>query len=151
MITALTENECLQFLAKNCVGHIAYLKNKQPYLVPITYFFNQKETLICYSSEGDKINALRAHKKTALCTSVIHDFNDWKSVQAVGDFEEIVGSDAKLCLREFTNGIKFILENTAGKSLHFVNEFSNKSKKNEIPVVFKVHIHQLTGKKETPS
>ena len=148
MIKNLNENDCIQFLSENCIGHLSYISNDVPYVVPITYFFDENEKFICYSNEGHKLNALRKNKHASLCVTKVNNFNDWKSVQAVGLFEEIFGSDAKLCLHEFANGLKNIVKNTKDQELNFVNPFSKKTSTTDIPVVFKIHLTKLNGKIE---
>lgn len=147
MITKLTEDKSLAILANNYIGTLAYIFNDEPYAIPITYFFDGDDTIICYSHEGHKTKALRKTKSVALLTTQIDDVNHWKSVQIHGTFKEIEGSSAKACLRDFANGIKKIAKSTENINYDFIGDFSSKSDEKN-PVVFKININKVTGREE---
>lgn len=146
MIQSLSQKEATTLLANNYIGSLGYVYKESPFIVPITYFFDGKNTIIMYSSEGHKTNALRKNNRVSLQVSEIKNIDNWDSVLAHGIFEEITGIDAKRYLREFATGIKNLILKKEGKNLHFIGEFSSKIYKDEIPIVFKITIDEITGK-----
>jgi len=62
-------------------------------------------------------------------------------------YEELKDGDAKRCLRKFAGGIKDIVLKKEEKNLHFISEFSSKIYNDEIPVVFKIVIDEIKGKR----
>ena len=146
MITSLNEKECSTLLANNYLGYLSYIYKSEPFVVPITYYFDNKSTVICYSNEGHKSKAIRINKKVALVTSSIKDLNTWKSVQARGICEELFGSSIKASLRDFTKGIKDIALQNKNLKFNFLNDFSNKVDNKTMHIVFKIHITNLVGK-----
>lgn len=77
MITDLTKAECLKILSSNYIGHLGYISRNLPFVIPITYYFDNKNiTVIGYSSEGHKINALRKNNAVALEVVEVESINN---------------------------------------------------------------------------
>lgn len=147
MITNLDEKVCFEILDNNCIGHLAYVYNNSPYIVPITYYYDKKNLkIICYSSEGHKTNALRENNLVALEVSDITSINQWKSILVKGIFEESKGTNAKNELHRFSDGVKKLIKQNDNEELHFISEFSGKSNSEALPIVFHINLHEITGK-----
>lgn len=147
MIANLEEQECINILNNNYVGHLAYIYNNLPYVIPITYFYDQESiTVIAYSGEGHKIKALRINKFVSLEISEIKSVNDWKSILVHGTFEELEGPDAKYELHKFALGVKKLIAKNEDYTLHFIPEFSGKTNSEAMPVVYRINIKEITGK-----
>lgn len=141
------DKEITEILNSKYIGNLGYIYKNEPYVVPITYFYNENENnIICYSNIGHKITALRKKKQVSLCVSTIHSLNDWKSVVIKGTYKERSGSGAKAILHQFSLGIKKIIKNQENKELSFIHEFSCKVKNNDIPVIFTIEINDITSK-----
>lgn len=145
MIRSLNKKECELLLEQNYIGQLGYTYLEQPYVVPITYFFSNNK-IICYSGEGHKINALRKHNLVALQVSLINTVNNWQSVLVHGTYQELLGSNAKALLHEFSLGVKAIIMKKELRDLDFISEFSAKIDSDKMPVVFTIKISSLTGK-----
>ena len=147
MILNLNKKDCLTLLESNYIGHLAYLFGKYPIVIPITYFYDKAEHfIICYSSEGQKINAMRKHKFVSLSVSDITSVNKWKTVLVEGIYEELKGSDAKNYLHEFAKGIKDLMATKEQKIVDFISDFSSKLEVEGIPVVFRIKNPEISGK-----
>ncbi|MCX7551730.1 pyridoxamine 5'-phosphate oxidase family protein [Xanthomarina sp. F2636L] len=148
MITDLETKECHFILENNYIGHLGYISENKPYVVPITYFFDKKEDhIICYSAEGHKIQAMRKNKQISLQVGEVHSVNQWKSVLVHGDFELHFGNEARAYLHVFSLGIKHIITETEFQKVNFIREFSSKIEKDEAAFIFLIKIDSLTGKK----
>ncbi|MDG5492187.1 pyridoxamine 5'-phosphate oxidase family protein [Psychroserpens sp. SPM9] len=145
MIKNLTSKDCDFILSHNYIGYLSYIYLDKPYTVPITYFFKDN-TIICYSSNGHKINAMRKHPQVSLQVASIDTVSEWKSVLVHGVYKEIEGSEAKALLHEFSLGIKDIIMTIEQKDLDYISEFSAKIYKEETPIVFIIDIEGMTGK-----
>ncbi|RNC87742.1 MAG: flavin mononucleotide-binding protein [Winogradskyella sp.] len=147
MIKNLTKQEISYVLKSHYIGHLAYTYLGKPFVVPITYYYDEKNTtIICYSGEGHKINALRKNNNVALEVSEINSVNNWRSVLVHGQYEELKGSTAKAELHGFSLGVKDLIIKNEQRELNFISEFSSKIYKGEIPIVFKILIEDITGK-----
>ncbi|MCT4630412.1 pyridoxamine 5'-phosphate oxidase family protein [Winogradskyella sp.] len=147
MIKSIDYKTCSEIFNNNYVGYLSYISNNKPYVIPITYFYNEKDKyIVCYSGNGHKINAMRKHNSVSLNVSDIYNNNKWQSASAHGQYKEIDKSNAKLYLHEFSLGIKNIVLRKERKDLDFISEFSSKIFDMEIPVVFLIKIDNMTGK-----
>jgi len=150
MITNLKENECIHILVNNYIGQLGYIYIDRPFVVPMTYFFDKENIIIIgYSEEGHKIKAMRNNRKISLLVSEKVNSNTYSSVLVHGFFEEIAGSAAKKHLHDFTEGIKSIILKKEHKDAHCIGDFSNKRSIKKIPIVFKISVDEITGKKVT--
>ncbi|WAC02775.1 pyridoxamine 5'-phosphate oxidase family protein [Lacinutrix neustonica] len=148
MIKNLVNKESLFILNHNYIGHLGYIYHDRPYVVPITYYFDEKEGVIVgYSGEGHKINAMRKHNFVSLEVAEIKSVNHWQSVLVEGAYEELEGSFAKAKLHEFSLGVKDVILNTEQRDVDYINEFSAKIYKDDVPIVFIIRIAEITGKK----
>jgi len=149
MIDNLEHEACLELLRNNHIGRLAFIKGEDPYVVPITYYFQEHNAqgLICYSLEGYKIDAMRENRSVALLVEEIESVFRWKSVLVHGEFEELSGTAARNCLHEFTQGIKEIINRNKSRDVHFIHEFSSKmAALGSSPIVFRINLTDLTGK-----
>lgn len=145
MIKSLKQDDCKLVLRHNYIGHLAYIYQNKPFVIPISYFYKD-DKIICYSGEGHKINALRKHNAVALEVSEINTSDYWKSVVAHGIYKELKGSSAKALLHEFSFGVKDIIMRRELRDLDFISEFSARINSNDIPIVFIIDIEEITGK-----
>jgi nitroimidazol reductase NimA-like FMN-containing flavoprotein (pyridoxamine 5'-phosphate oxidase superfamily) len=151
MITNLNEKECSHLLANNYIGQLAYIYKDRPFVVPITYFFNKNNIIIGYSDDGHKTMSMRKNSKVSLQVSDIKDSDNWISVLAHGIYEEVTGSEAKKYLHEFSSGIKDIIFRKEDRILHSVGDFSSKKYTNHPPIIFRVTVDEMTGKRRIHS
>lgn len=143
----LKEKEIVELLTDKYIGHLGYISGSSPFVVPITYFYDEAtHTIISYSADGHKIDAMRKNKFVSLCVDEINSVADWQSVLVHGTYNELSGIDAKYMLKQFSNGIKKIINRMPEKNTQFISEFSAKIEKEKSPLVFQIKIDGLIGK-----
>jgi nitroimidazol reductase NimA-like FMN-containing flavoprotein (pyridoxamine 5'-phosphate oxidase superfamily) len=148
MRSVLNQKEAVELLTTNYIGHLGYISGTSPYIVPITFYYDKDtHTIPSYSSEGHKINAMRINPSVSLCVDEISSVVDWQSVLVHGTFEELSSIDAKHMLHQFSNGVKSIINRVPEKNAQFISEFSAKIEKEKTPLVFRIRIDGITGKK----
>ncbi|WP_281541167.1 pyridoxamine 5'-phosphate oxidase family protein [Maribacter aestuarii] len=144
----LKEKECKELLSNNYIGYLGYISGSYPHVVPITYHYDEAtHTITSYSSEGHKIDAMRKNPLVSLCVDEISSVANWESVLVHGTFTELTGIDAKHMLRQFSEGVKNIINRAPEKNAQFISEFSAKIEKEKQPLVFRINIEEITGKK----
>lgn len=144
----LDTTEQIKILSNNYVGNLAYIAGASPYIVPMTYHYDKvTHTITSYSSDGHKIAAMRKNSAVALIVHEIISVTHWESVQVHGTFEELSGIDAKHMLREFSDGVKGILSGNKGIEAQYISDFSAKIETEGTPIVFRIKIDDITGKK----
>lgn len=149
MIKNLNSEECVELLSNNYIGRLAFIVGETPYIIPITYYYyNQGDnSIISYSLEGHKIDAMRKNQSVSVEVDEIESISQWKSVLVHGQFEELKGIDAKSQLREFSQGVKDVVNRKEEKELQFIHEFSSKlGADGALPIVYRIKISEITGK-----
>lgn len=148
MFKNLDDKEIRYILENNYIGQLGYIYLNRPYVVPITYFFDEENNaIICYSGDGHKMNAMRKNNLVSLQVFEIESINNWKSILLHGTFEQHFGSDAKAYLHKFSLGVKDIILEKELKKVDFISEFSSKIYTDDNPAVFLIKIEEMTGKK----
>jgi hypothetical protein len=148
MYINLDDHEIKFVLENNYIGNLGYIYLNRPFVVPITYFFdNENNIIICYSGQGHKMNAMRKNNAVSLLVDEIQSVGNWESVLVHGIFEERFDSDAKKYLHKFSVGIKEVILKRENKKLDFISEFSSKIFNEKVPSVFFIRIEEITGKK----
>jgi len=143
----LSNHETLQILETNYVGYLSFLSNQQPYVIPITYFYNEEDNcIISYSGEGHKIDAMRKSNKVSLSVADITAVDQWKSLLLLGEFEELEGTHAKDQLHKFTKGVKHILLKKEHKFTNLISDFCSKTNAIGVPIVYRIKILGISGK-----
>lgn len=147
MIKFLEAKECLELLSENYVGHLGFISQSAPYVVPITYYFDaEHHSIISYSGEGHKIEGMRENRLVSMEVDEIKTVNQWRSVLVQGEFEELSGLDAKYLLHEFAEGVKRNILRKEKESHRFIGEFSSKLTTQGNPIVYRIKIAEITGK-----
>lgn len=147
MIRTLTEIECINILEDNYIGNLSYIYRGRPFIAPITYFYDKKNNVIIgYSAEGHKVRAMRKNANVCLNVSEIDSVNSWMSVLVQGEFQELKGSEAKAQLHIFSLGVKDLIIKNEHRELDFISEFSSKIYNDDLPVIFRIKIDELTGR-----
>lgn len=147
-MTDLTISESTHVLRNNYHGHLAYLSQGVPFVVPITFYFDHEDnSIISYSAEGHKIDAMRKNPSVSMAVEQIQSPVNWKSALIHGTFEELKGSLAKQKLHHFTEGVKKIIHHKEHREVDFINEFSSKIYSRGLPIVYRIKIVEITGKR----
>ncbi|OBX24954.1 hypothetical protein LX77_01787 [Gelidibacter algens] len=147
MYINLEDKDSKFVLENNYLGHLAYIYQNRPFVVPITYFYHPaKNVIICYSAEGHKMNAMRKNKQVAMNIVDVDALTNWKSVLVHGTFEQLFASEAKSYLHDFSLGIKSLVAEKELKDLSFISEFSSKLIDENSPMIFVIKIEEITGK-----
>jgi len=147
MIKTLTQNNSYKLLESNYIGHLAYIYRNRPFIAPTTYFFDkEKNVIICYSDEGHKIRAMRKNTAVSLEVSEIDSVNNWDAILVHGMFKELEGSNAKSYLHTFSLGVKDLIILKEQRKLDFINQFSSKIYKGDVPIIFIIEIEEITGR-----
>lgn len=94
MTGKLNETEINNLLSSQSLGRIACTNGKQPYIVPVTYFYDGNY-IYGQTNEGSKLNMLRSNRKVCFETDSMLDMRNWKSVLVYGKFEELKNEESE--------------------------------------------------------
>jgi nitroimidazol reductase NimA-like FMN-containing flavoprotein (pyridoxamine 5'-phosphate oxidase superfamily) len=95
-------------LRRETIAHLACIRRDgRPYVVPITYAYDG-EALYSYSTDGDKLEALRANPSACVVVDHVDDAANWVSVIAWGTFRELADEDAAQALRLISDRLRTV-------------------------------------------
>jgi nitroimidazol reductase NimA-like FMN-containing flavoprotein (pyridoxamine 5'-phosphate oxidase superfamily) len=97
-IDFLSSSDCLELLKNERFAHLAYHDRDEPYIVPVTYAFDDGY-IYSHSRLGKKIEIMRKYPEICFQVEQIQDFFHWRSVIAWGKFEELTGTNAVSAMR----------------------------------------------------
>ncbi len=98
MIHELHSDEIESVLHRHHVGRLAFLAAGEPYLVPITYTY-QDGFIYGHTLPGQKLDALRTEPRIAFEVDERWETDTWRSVVVRGVFEELTaGNDRDAAL-----------------------------------------------------
>ena len=106
LIHELTHTECLAVLSRATVGRLACARGDQPYVVPISFYFDGTSALYSFATVGQKILWMRDNPKVCVETDDVSDRFHWTSVVVTGLYEEIGKSPAEA--DELQRGLAFL-------------------------------------------
>lgn len=95
---------------------------------------------------GHKIEAMRISDSVALQVDEIKSIQHWRSILIHGKFKEFQGSTAKKYLHRFAEGVQETVIRKKGIAPKFIQDFSSRLQQRGIPVVYRISIHDITGK-----
>ena len=142
-ITELNGTECRELLARQGGGRSACARDNQPYIVPI-YFAAEGDNLYCFATLGQKIEWMRANPLVCIQADEIHGPASWKSVVVFGRYEELAEDAEHEQSRR--HAITLFAKHESWWSGAYAAQQVRKGGEPR-PVIFCVHMTQLTGQR----
>ena len=140
-INDISQNECLEILARASVGRLGCAFEDQPYVVPI-YLAYEPGFIYVFSTYGKKIEWMRANPKVCVEVDEIASQSDWVSVVASGLYEELPEP-------QFVDERAHARDLLQRKHRWWVNALAERriSERDEaiLPLFFRIHIKSVTG------
>jgi nitroimidazol reductase NimA-like FMN-containing flavoprotein (pyridoxamine 5'-phosphate oxidase superfamily) len=99
MLGVLHPDEIEDMLFRHHVGQIACVVNGKPYIVPITYQYEQG-AIYGHTVAGTKASAMRQNPVVGFAIQDHPEPRLWRSVVAEGAYEELTGAESRATVRE---------------------------------------------------
>jgi len=94
MLGELNDTEIRNVLSSQVLGRLACSKGNQPYIVPVTYTYDD-EYIYGQSNIGKKLRILRKNPNVCFEVDTMTDMANWQSVVVYGKFEELKNEKAR--------------------------------------------------------
>ena len=88
IVEEIDREDCIAILAASRVARLACSKDRQPYVVPIHYAFDD-EHLYSFSMPGQKIEWMRGNPLVCVQVDELTSSRNWRSVVVYGVYEEL--------------------------------------------------------------
>ena len=144
IIHELTTAQCEDFLSAATIGRLACALDGQPYIVPISLYFDRREKcLYSFSTVGKKIEWMRNNPSVCVEVDNISNQLDWTTVLVMGRYEEIHDaghgkSERQRALELFQAHPQWWLPGVAKLA---------SGVEHEAPVVYRIHITAMSGRR----
>ncbi|WP_047414444.1 pyridoxamine 5'-phosphate oxidase family protein [Cellulophaga sp. Hel_I_12] len=149
-IHELERSDCLSLLENNFMGRLGFIADNTPFILPTTYYYDaDDDCILCYSSEGSKLDAMRKNNRVSFQVDDIKSIKEWQSVLLFGEFNELIAFEAKINLQKFVEGVQDTISKIQAKSPKFINDFMFRMSQEQMPIVYKIQLKNVTGKFRT--
>ncbi len=146
-ISEMSGKECRELLAHEGAGRLGCALENQPYIVPI-YFVAEGDSLFCFATVGQKIEWMRANPRVCIQADEIRSRDEWKSVVVTGRYEELPDDAEHEQVRK--HAISLFSRRDAWWMGAYAADEIRKHAGDPIPVIFCVHMKQITGLRAAP-
>ncbi|HME74073.1 MAG TPA: pyridoxamine 5'-phosphate oxidase family protein [Myxococcota bacterium] len=146
LIHEMTEQECLNALARLRLGRLGCARENQPYVVPI-YFTYHKRQLYAFSRLGQKIEWMRANPRVCVEADEL-DHSQWISVVVFGHYEEFPDTPEYKPQR---NRAHELLRRRAMWWQPAYVASADHAADSSIPIFYCIHVDRVTGHRATPN
>ena len=148
IIHELTAAQCEEFLTQAVIGRLGCAQHNQPYIVPVSVYFDRGEKcLYSFSTVGRKVQWMRDNPKVCIEVDDIADQFHWTTVLVTGRYEEIGDLEGERSVKEralalFQQHPQWWLPGTAKLA---------SGVEHETPVLFRIRITSVSGRRAARS
>ncbi|MGA2429813.1 MAG: pyridoxamine 5'-phosphate oxidase family protein [Candidatus Acidiferrum sp.] len=146
-IGEMNAKECREVLKHASIGRLGCSREDQPYVVPI-YFAYEPDHLYGFSTDGQKIEWMRANPKVCVEVDEITNHFQWTSVVLTGRYRELPDSPR---FAEEREQARKLLES---RSLWWQTAFASRQLKTGDdfipPLFYCIEIDSITGYRAAP-
>lgn len=147
LVEELSARASLDFLARTHLGRLACAQGPQPYIVPI-YFSYSNDYIYTFSTEGQKIDWMRANPLVCLEADEVANAEKWTSVIVNGRFQELPD------LPEWHSERSLAHDLLQSKAMWwepgYVKTILHGKERPLVPVFYRIHITEITGHRAIP-
>ena len=144
IIHELTAAQCEEFLTRATIGRLGCARHNQPYVVPVSLYFDSGENcLYSFSTVGRKIHWMRDNPRVCIEVDDIADQFHWTTVLVTGRYEELGDLESERSARQrvlafFQQQPQWWLPGAAKLA---------SGEEHSAPVVFRIQITSLSGRR----
>ena len=142
LIHELTARECASVLARATIGHLGCSRDGQPYVVPISFSFDEEHGCVYgFSTVGQKVEWMRENPRVCLEVEDVADKDHWQTVIVFGRYEEIQDSPEEGEARQRADSL---FQQRAEWWLPAAAKVGHRER--HAVVVYRIHIDRVTGR-----
>ena len=142
VIDPMTRRECDDLLARIGFGSLACAKENQPYIVPI-YFAHQPDRLYGFSTFGRKIEWMRSNSQVCVQVDELSGPEDWASVIATGQYEELPDVPEYAKAREWAESL--LKRRSCWWEAGYAASAIRTQPFAHAPILYCIHIREISG------
>lgn len=139
-IEEMYDDEIRETLKRLNYGHLACCKDNLPYVVPVHYAYDGEHIFI-YTTEGKKAEMLRANPELCLQAEDVIDNDNWVSVIAFGQAEQLIDGEERSAAVDLI--LKINPRLTPAVSIRWMDSWVREN----VEVIYRVRPRKMTGRR----
>lgn len=147
-IREMTGEECRGALASVGFGRLACARENRPYIVPVSFAVDGRYIYL-FSMPGQKIEWMRSNPHVCLEMDSVKSRNDWTSVVAFGQYEEL--ADTPESQSDRLHALEVLKRHAMWWQPGSVPAPSHDNSGDAAPVFFRIWVDRVTGYRGLPT
>lgn len=147
MLGELTSKEIEQVLSDNVIARIGCYADGRVYVVPVTYIYDEG-CAIGHTSEGLKIHMLRENPACCFEVDQYENLANWKSVIALGNFEELQGDEATAAMQKLVKKLMPLMASQTSQPSHGLEQTHRHDISGKQAIIYKIKLLKKSGRFE---
>lgn len=138
-IDEMGQIEMQDFLHKVGYGHLGYIHEGKPYVVPMHYYLEDSDIYL-FTTQGMKTHDININPEICLQVEEIHDPLHWRSVIVTGQAERLTDQTA------IDRAMTFIQERNPKLSPAINRTWTDSWGRGEEITIYRIHTSEITGR-----
>ena len=138
-IDEMGQIEMQDFLHKVGYGHLGYIHEGKPYVIPMHYYLEDSDIYL-FTTQGMKTHDININPEICLQVEEIHDPLHWRSVIVTGQAERLTDQTA------IDRAMTFIKERNPTLSPAINRTWTDSWGRGEEITIYRIHTSEITGR-----
>jgi uncharacterized protein len=138
-IDEMSLEEIQDLLQKVEYGHLGYIHEGKPYVMPMNYYLEEKDIYL-FTTEGMKTHDIDANPEVCLQVEEIHESSHWRSVIVSGQAERLTDS------QDIERVMQFIKKRNPTLSPAINRTWVDSWGHSEAIAIYRIHKSEMSGR-----
>ena len=147
LIESMTRQTSIDLLKRARVARLGYIHDSQPYIVPMLFAYDV-DYLYSFSTEGQKITAMRANPQVCVEVDDLVTTQQWETVIVLGLYEELPHTEEHETSR--AHAYALLQRRPAWWEPGYVKTIVDGKERPLESLYFRIRIDQISGRRGLP-
>ena len=147
LIESMTRQTSINLLKRARVARLGYIRDGQPYIVPMLFAYDV-DYLYSFSTEGQKITAMRANPQVCVEVDDLVTTQQWETVIVLGRYEELPHTEEHETSR--AHAYALLQRRPAWWEPGYVKTIVDGKERPLESLYFRIRIDQISGRRGLP-
>jgi uncharacterized protein len=138
-IDEMSSKEIQDLLQKVGYGHLGYIHEGKPYVMPMNYYLKEKDIYI-FTTVGMKTHDIEVNPEVCLQVEEIHESSHWRSAIVTGQAERITEQ------QDIDRAMQFIKERNPTLSPAINRTWIDGQGRAEAIAIYRIHKIEMSGR-----
>ena len=138
-IDEMSQKEIQSFLKKLDYGHLGYIHQGKPYVMPMHYYFEDLNIYL-FTTQGMKTHDIEVNPEICLQVEEINNSSHWRSVIVMGRAKRLTEKE------DLDHAMQLITANNPTLSPAINRTWVDSWGRSEAIVIYRIHPSEMTGR-----